>query len=447
MTNDSSEIMIEKPKLDLSELKDRPFNPFRAPNSDDMREMVSDIINQMLDYEQTNGLRQRKRSARVQQDFEDRVTALICDLTHRYLTTHDLWLAIPFSHQILGQRSRYRPSFLGKTLPNDVKLMAIEPMCMVEIEKGYTTDFGGRQTRIRAGMGLTDLISYRAIQLEDIRRTKHGEVIILRDAKEEGEDKGKELEYNDKLKTNTYRRELNLINEWLADADISFDESVSPDQNIDDQDRHLRRIFNNSRFDQGGRLYGGFWQHLGKNQRHEGININGESVVTLDYSQMAPRILYGMAGAQPPHEDIYLLPGLQEFRKGVKKVFNALLFTEKRLTRMPSGCRPLLDRKIGITDLVRRISEAHEPIKDYFYTRVGFNLQFRESEILIDVLLELMKRDIVALPVHDAVVVGWSKQTVVREIMEDVFYNHTGIEGLVEVEGSTYPQPRLLTNP
>jgi len=41
-------------------------------------------------------------------------------------------------------------------------------------------------------------------------------------------------------------------------------------------------VFTQGRFGSGGRLYGGFWQHLRKETRLKGLFINREEVVELD---------------------------------------------------------------------------------------------------------------------------------------------------------------------
>jgi hypothetical protein len=60
-------------------------------------------------------------------------------------------------------------------------------------------------------------------------------------------------------------------------------------------------------------------------------------------------------------------------------------------------------------------------------------LQFEESQILVDVLLRLIDLGVVALPVHDAVVVPVSRAAQVKEVMLEVFSSHTSMEGSVEV--------------
>ncbi len=75
--------------------------------------------------------------------------------------------------------------------------------------------------------------------------------------------------------------------------------SRSADKIVDSNDRRLRRIFNNGSFEEGRRLFGGFWQPLKKTERAEGLIIEDEAVASLDFGQMTPRILYGMAGVFP----------------------------------------------------------------------------------------------------------------------------------------------------
>ena len=272
------------------------------------------------------------------------------------------------------------------------------------------------------------------MELSDLRQSLDGEVIILKRSKSDHWDDGGRMDYVDDATINAYRQEIVAINEWLAQADISFDEYYEGHDVVDYTDRHLVRVFNNGSFEQGGRLFGGFWQPLPKKIRRAGITINGEDVVILDYSQMAPRILYGLEGATPPQDDAYQLPGLEDYRPGVKKVFNAALYSQVPLKRLPSGTGSLFPKRLGISRVMDSLQEVHAPVAHHLFTGIGYHLMFHESEILIDVLLSLMEQGVVGLPVHDAVVVPLSKKQVTKSIMESVFKQHTGIEGAVEEE-------------
>ena len=83
------------------------------------------------------------------------------------------------------------------------------------------------------------------------------------------------------------RQQMTDINAWLARADITCSHPQ-----VDPAQRRLRRIFNNSDFAQGGRLYGGFWQPCPRMKRQEHILIEGDCCVELDYGQMSLLLLY-----------------------------------------------------------------------------------------------------------------------------------------------------------
>ena len=51
----------------------------------------------------------------------------------------------------------------------------------------------------------------------------------------------------------------------------------------------------------------------------------------------------------------------------------------------------------------------------------------KESDILVDVLLTLQQNDVVALPIHDAVLVADEDKETTITVMKEVFQKHTGI--------------------
>ena len=51
----------------------------------------------------------------------------------------------------------------------------------------------------------------------------------------------------------------------------------------------------------------------------------------------------------------------------------------------------------------------------------------KESDILVDVLLALKRRGVVALLIHDAVVVMDDKHQETIDVMNQVFRDHTGV--------------------
>ena len=381
-------------------------------------------------------LRQRHRRPQDQERFEAVVTAITCDLIHRQLTVPGAWVAVSLSKTKLGHRSRYSHPAIGKTLPDILERLATPEMAFVELCKGHQGFFDeARQTTIRAGRRLLTRIKDGGLRCGDFRQCPDEEVIILKDHKQGFWDtSGRMVEYTDDDITCAYRGEVQAINEWLGQADIKLDRWVVDNQAVDGKDRRLRRYFNNRSFQAGGRLFGGFWQPMSKVRRKDSIFIDGESVVTLDYGQMAPRIVYGIAGASPPAGDLYTLPGLEAHREGVKKIMSALLYKTEPPKRFPNGTRKYFPRDIKMAHVMDKIREAHHHIADLLFSGVGFEVFFRESEILVDVLLALKQIGITALPIHDAVVVKQSAADAAAQVMKSIFTQHTGLPGHVGLE-------------
>lgn len=418
--------------------KDRPFDPFRTPKSDKAQAIVADVLAQVQSFERMKGLRQRQRRPADQETFEATVAAVVCDLMHRVITLPDGWVSVPLSNQHLGRASRYRALAMNKALPDILDRLSAPEMAFVEMEKGHLGYFGpARRTVLHAGPRLLSRIREQAISLDDFGQGDHREIIVLKRERSDFWDEGGLVEYEDTAVTRQYRAEMQAINAWLASADIQFDPAALPDdsQIIDDTDRHMRRYFTKGTFEHGGRLFGGFWQSLPKWLRRRGLLIEGEEVATLDFGQMAPRILYGLAGASAPIVDAYLLPGLEAHRKGVKKVLNAMLFADKPLTRFPKNTKTLFPTRSSLAEVTGKVEQTHAPIRHLFFTGIGHRVQFVESEILVDILLTLSQEGIIGLPIHDAVIVSKSSVPLVTRIMLDQFKSHTGVDGLVSEEG------------
>jgi hypothetical protein len=355
----------------------------------------------------------------------------VADVAYEHLMDPERKVSITLSKRKLGNEGRYGSVVLNNTYPKIIKLLAAPELGLVEMSFGCKFDWEGegvKQSTIRADHELVKLVAEYQLSILDFRVVNASEVIILKKAKEYESDEKEIIPYKDTVETNRYRGEVQRVNRWLSQADIIFDEAVSA--RADPLDRHLRRIFNNSSFQQGGRLYGGFWQLLSKRQRKEGIFINECSVTTLDYGQIAPRILYGMAKAQPAFEDAYHVPSIDpRYRQGIKKLLNALIHSDKRPTSFPKGIRELIpDRSIRVDHVIDAILEVHASVAHLFYAGQGMQVMFNESQILIDVLGRLIDEGIVALPIHDALVVADDDASHVRGVMIETFKEHTGVD-------------------
>ena len=82
------------------------------------------------------------------------------------------------------------------------------------------------------------------------------------------------------------------------------------------------------------------------------------------------------------------------------------------------------------------IAEHHAPIADCFYTGVGMELMFEESEVMVALLLRLKAEGVVALPLHDGILVPCDRVEAAEVAMREVFRERTGLEAVVEVAHS-----------
>lgn len=417
--------------------RDRWFSPHRAPRSERLRMVIAKVIARLTRYEMNKGWRKRVRRPRDQSVFESTVTAVLCDLTHHALMA-DEGRAVAFSrsNQQLGKADRYKPVAMNKTLPYVVDLLARSQFRYLKTVKGYKCPFGGSMSsHMTPGRELLRLIARYGFDLEDLGESCDQETIVLKRTKTGPWDEGESIGYEDTEQTQIYREQMAVINQWIAQSDVEVDpvvKAVHPEH--DPTKRVLRRCFTQGRFDRGGRLFGGFWQQLRKSERKCWITIDSEETAALDFSQMAPRLLYGLSGVIPGNEDAYTLPGFERYRSGVKKLFNAMLFAQAPLTRMPRGIGRDLPPSARIGNVVAAIQRAHGAVAHHFFTGIGHHLQFLESELLVDLLLRLREVGCVALPVHDAVLVQRPMVASVRPVMEEVFIQHTGTPALVVEE-------------
>lgn len=415
--------------------RDRAFNPWRFAASERAKAIVAEAIGMVEAYEDHRAPRKRKRKAEDQRTFEATVEAILCDLINHELVGFPKHVHITRSKQVLGVANRYKASAMNQKLPDILDKLAKPELDYIHIQNGHQAIFGvARRTTIRPAGRLLDRIKESGIRLADLGQHPHGDVIFLRETKIDPRVRPSIIPFVDTPETDRLRSQMQAINSWLMSADVAFDPDLLTGKpvNVDPRQRVLRRIFSRGRFDNGGRLFGGFWMQLSKEQREEALFINGDDIVELDYRQMAPRLFYASKGMQPPDKDLYAVPGYEKHRDGIKKVMNSMFFAVKPITQMPRGVRPTFDKKRHILDVIEAITAYHPDIADLFHRGLGHEAQFTESQIMVDILLALRDMDIVALPIHDAILVAMADGTDAREVMLEVFKARTGTDGYVD---------------
>ena len=416
--------------------KARAFNPFLCAKTDKLMTLIAEVQTQMSGYEAYYGTRKRARRPADQVTYDRTVEAILCDLCAVELASENDSIHLPLSNKVLRTKSRYKGTALGKTLPDILKVMSAPEMSFVFVEKGHSTFkivddelnvafAGGQQTILKAGPKLLSRIERFDITRDDMGQAPEEEVLVLRAPKRVSNSNAEYQEYEEDKATIALRQQMTDINAWLDTADISCSHPQ-----VDPAHRRLRRIFNNSDFAQGGRLYGGFWQAMSSDERQEHILIEGDCCVELDYGQMSLAILYGLTGTKPPEGDLYDLSaeGIPtSYRKGIKTVIQALINSSKVPTKMPKGVRKLIPSRYTIKDILEAVARKHPAIYPQMTSGIGMQLFRKESDILVDVLETLRSEGIVALPVHDAVIVMDEHHLQATKIMKEVFEGHTGI--------------------
>lgn len=423
--------------------KDTRFSPSRWAATEKARALVEEVRSQLLNYEARFHPRKRLRRLPDQQRFDRIVSAIVCDLAHCALTAPGAWRHISLSKRESAQDAA-GASFMTEARIDIIRWMAEPEMDWLELRKAaqVRNPFGGQQSTIRASARLRRYMEDWEIGLEDLGRDPEllGDPVILRGPKLKGQ--AKTLPVPEGEPAATYRSELLRLNDWLARADIVCDGHDEHGRPRDTGDRWLKRIFNNGRLDEGGRLYGGFWQSMSKDARLEDLLIGEEPVVSLDFGQCAINIAYAQQGARPPAGDLYVIPGLEGHREGVKALLNALLHSPKALGRFPRGTRQWFPKRFKVEDVVERVLSHHSAIRPLLHSGFGMRGFFIESQILMRCLLDLMERGIVALPIHDCLVVPLPAACIAREMMQASFRETTGALRDVEVDGTCAFLPR-----
>ena len=200
----------------------------------------------------------------------------------------------------------------------------------------------------------------------------------------------------------------------------------------------LTRIFSRGSMELGGRFYRGWWQALpGKHRPH--IRIDGKKTVEVDYSGMSLRIIYALAGHDmDPEVDPYDI-GLDDWRgpeddrrKKIKKIINALINDEDSVYVIPKKDLKLL--KVTEEEFLSLLFNRHPLIKDELQSGIGLKTQYIDSQIAEAVMLELLKEDVVVLPVHDSFIVPAGYQLALEASMKHHFNRLTGSTTSVDAE-------------
>lgn len=405
------------------------FEPLFRARPGALRLAVDALCSRLSQHEVTSGRRKRARKEADAKSFRLAVEALACNLLLLNAAGSCAKLAVPRSHSVLW-KANASPVY-GQHFLTAIDLMA-DLRLIEEDRRGYRVSSRSKMpSLISAANALADHLPLRPPDWQSVEQIDEQALIILKDAKDEN-GRAAALAFEDSARTRQLATEVRRINKYLRAADIQINSTDSglslgkDGQVIAPYRRTLRRVFNNSNWQHGGRLAGGFWMSMERTERFERIRIDGERIADVDYRQLFPRLAYVRAGKSQPDGDIYDVAGDGTGREGWKKLMNAMLFSEGTLRGWPEETRQHFPQGMKLRNAIEMLRRKHAPIAALFGTGLGFQLMRIESDMLIRVIAHLYKAGVTALPLHDAVLVAESKAYVAADAMQAAFTASTG---------------------
>lgn len=405
----------------------RPLQFDRTAIGDNLKAALKDLL---VHLKETEAPRTRQRRSDDETRLVAMLDAIVCDLYANYRSDTKRFLGYSRNRSDYTKQSRYLNPLTSLTSVNAVADFLLAQGYALGARGFYSrkaNPFGGPEvtsgmrSRIRSTeMLIRFLEGGFGVTPADVGYREGFEVIRLKD-----EDK-RLIEYVDIDATNDARLFLNKYNLMIGACDIRFDTDEalvsSSGTKPDFSARHLYRVFNNGRFDHGGRFYGGWWQRINADRRSH-IIIDGEETVEIDYSAMHCRMCYDLSGKSlPPDVDPYLIPGLETVRDAVKFAFLVLFnLSPNQRARADDKVKVMIANKTSFRDLLLAVERHHQPIKDWFRSGRGVNLQWLDSKIASSVLGFCFNHGIPCLPIHDSFIVPSSARNRLAHAMEHAY--------------------------
>ncbi|MBW2591421.1 MAG: hypothetical protein JRE58_00200 [Deltaproteobacteria bacterium] len=166
------------------------------------------------------------------------------------------------------------------------------------------------------------------------------------------------------------------------------------------EDKRIYRSYSNNSWEQGDRFYGTI--PLLPASIRSCILINGKEVCELDFQGMQINMCYHMEGRnfQCDPYDIGPLDG-----DIFKKASLIMLHAESEKKAKQALGDELQDKSLDINGIIQCFKKIHADISKYFCSGAGPDLQSLETDITEFILKKLLKKNIIALPVHNSFIV------------------------------------------
>ena len=167
------------------------------------------------------------------------------------------------------------------------------------------------------------------------------------------------------------------------------------------------------------------YQKLASSERTK-MTINGEPVVEIDIEACFLTILFGLMNKPMPNQDMYEVDGMP--RPIVKRWMTIALTNGKLPTRWPSKAKRELEKKLPGLKIPAATKAAKAVLKRYKWLEgmsdndIGWpKLQYIESTVMKNTVMELLGEGIPAYPVHDSVIVPASARVQAIDVLQRQF--------------------------
>lgn len=223
---------------------------------------------------------------------------------------------------------------------------------------------------------------------------------------------------------------------WIKKRNREKDRSGAPYRSPERLQTDLCRIFNNGlpddpKFDQGGRLAGGWWMAVPKELRGN-ITINSQPTLELDFSACHPRMLYHDEGIDYA-EDAYSLPEIEAYERAMCLPSGTYRPCVKWAMPVLINCRgrpDMADRPddvevppdIDLMGIIGFIEAKHQRIAGAFKTGAGMRLMKRESDIALNIIETAARRGWTILPIHDSFITETKRHRELYHLMKEAYF-------------------------
>lgn len=374
--------------------------------------IIEPLLEQLLSVDVQ---RVRKPKADVLEKMRAMVSTILANFIKLSKTMPEgALLAVSMEHDAVN---RYDRKGLGQ-LPKLLDLL-----CSAGLATKIKAEWRAKRTRFMPTEKLASLLLGLEVEPSDLLKVP-GEETIRLTVRSPGRGKRGSRKpsvlcnYEDDTESNAMRDEMRIINRYLGQTPITLNGRPQAPFLLY-RSFILRHPEDPVSFNLHGRLYGGFWLSLGKEERG-GLMIDGEPIADLDYVSMFPRLAYVKAGLAPPEGDLYAIPGLENHRDGAKQALSALLSGQGEMKSLPRNSKDKLPKGWNAKKLQAAMISHHPHLTPFFGTDMGLDLMFTESQIMVKALLDLASQNVPALPMHDGMMVPESKAGLALKAMEDV---------------------------